>query len=153
MQGAPALRIGQGSASRGRPVPPFPVPPVPALSFAAPACLVREPWPSQATGAAVTHGRLGALDRLRVVSRMNGDGVVFADGIEKDRLAFPCGAGLQVGVAEQRLRLVQADRAVPAARRRRRAGGQAMRACCSLSLRERVGVRGSWLRSGEQECC
>jgi hypothetical protein len=82
------------------------------------AFLVREPWPSQATGTAVTHGRLGALDRLRVVSRMNEDGVVFADGIEKDRLAFPYGAGLQVGVAEQRLRLVQAERAVPAVRRR-----------------------------------
>jgi len=116
LQGAPALRIGQGSASRGRPVPPVPVL---ALSFAAPAFLVREPWPSQATGTAVTHGRLGALDRLRVVSRMNGDGVVFADGIEKDRLAFPCGAGLQVGAAEQRL----AERALPAARRRAAAAG------------------------------
>ncbi len=83
------------------------------------AFLVREPWPSQATGVSVTHGRLGAADRLRVVSRMNEDGVVFADGIEKDRLPFAWGAGLLVGVAEQRLRLVPAEAAAPRLMRRR----------------------------------
>ena len=72
--------------------------------------LVREPWPSQATGVSVTHGRLGALDALQIVSRMNENGVVFADGMEQDRLPFGWGAALSVQVAEQRLCLVPSER-------------------------------------------
>lgn len=71
--------------------------------------LVREPWPSRATGATVTAGHLGAQDALQVVSRMNEGGVVFADGMEQDRLPFGWGATLAVRVAEQRLRLVPAE--------------------------------------------
>ena len=72
--------------------------------------LVREPWPSLATGATIAAGRLSAGERLRVVSRMNEGGVVFADGMEQDRLPFGWGATLSVAVAEQRLRLVASDR-------------------------------------------
>ena len=70
--------------------------------------LVREPWPSPATGATITAGRLGAGEPLRIVSRMNENGVAFADGIEQDRLPFGWGAALPVQVAAQRLRLVPA---------------------------------------------
>jgi hypothetical protein len=54
--------------------------------------LVREPWPSQATGIGLTSGRLARGDVLLVVSRMNEGGVVFADGMEGDRLDFAWGA-------------------------------------------------------------
>lgn len=68
--------------------------------------LVREPWPSRATGAALRHGRLGPGDALLVVSRMNEGGTVFADGMEHDRLDFAWGRTLRVTVADRRLRFV-----------------------------------------------
>ncbi len=68
--------------------------------------LVREPWPSQATGAEIVSGRLGATDQLVIASRMNEGGIVFADGIEHDRLDFGWGRTLTVRVAEEQLRFV-----------------------------------------------
>ena len=65
--------------------------------------LVREPWPSRATGASLVSGRLGTTDALLVVSRMNEGGVVFADGIEHDRLDFAWGRTLTVRVAGRHL--------------------------------------------------
>ena len=78
--------------------------------------LVREPWPSRATGASLTAGRLAAGDVLLLASRMNEGGVVFADGIEADRLEFGWGRILRVALAERRLRFV-ANPAVHAPRR------------------------------------
>ena len=68
--------------------------------------LVREPWPSVATGASIVSGRLGGADRLVVVSRMNEGGVVFADGMERDRLDFGWGRTLTLRIAAERLRFV-----------------------------------------------
>jgi hypothetical protein len=68
--------------------------------------LVREPWPSRATGATINAGRVGAGDQVLIVSRMNEGGVVFADGIEGDRLDFAWGRTLRVTIAEQQLRFV-----------------------------------------------
>ena len=68
--------------------------------------LVREPWPSQATGSSLTAGRLGKGDVLLVVSRMNEGGVVFADGMEGDRLDFAWGRTLRVSLAARQLRFV-----------------------------------------------
>ena len=68
--------------------------------------LVREPWPSRATGAAIASGRLGPEDVLVLVSRMNEGGVVFADGMETDRLDFAWGRTLRVKIASRRLRFV-----------------------------------------------
>ena len=68
--------------------------------------LVREPWPSRATGASLVSGRLEGEDALLVVSRMNEGGVVFADGIEGDRLDFAWGRTLRITVARQHLRFV-----------------------------------------------
>ncbi len=72
--------------------------------------LAREPWPSIATGVGIASGRIAAGDILLLVSRMNEGGVVFADGMEQDRLPFGWGAALSVQVAEQRLRLVPSER-------------------------------------------
>ncbi len=68
--------------------------------------LVREPWPSRATGTDITSGRLEKDETLLLVSRMNDGGVVFADGIEQDRLGFAWGRTLRLSVAEQRLHFV-----------------------------------------------
>ena len=68
--------------------------------------LVREPWPSRATGAEIVSGRLDAAGHLVIASRMNEGGVVFADGIEHDRLDFGWGRTLTVRVADEQLRFV-----------------------------------------------
>ena len=90
--------------------------------------LVREPWPSRATGASLVSGRLEGTDGLLVVSRMNEGGVVFADGMEGDRLDFAWGRTLRISVARQRLRFVPGDKPAPApprAARRTAAAGVA----------------------------
>jgi hypothetical protein len=68
--------------------------------------LVREPWPSRATGVSIGSGRLERGESLLVVSRMNEGGVVFADGMEGDRLDFGWGRTLRIAVAERQLRFV-----------------------------------------------
>ncbi|MGI4799095.1 MAG: sugar kinase [Janthinobacterium lividum] len=68
--------------------------------------LVREPWPSQVTGVELNAGRLARGDMLIIVSRMNQGGVVFADGMEGDRLDFAWGRTLQVSVADRQLQFV-----------------------------------------------
>jgi hypothetical protein len=70
------------------------------------AWFVREPWPSPTTGATLDHGVLGVRDRLALVSEMPENGVVFADGMEQDHLAFLAGQTVRVGIAERALNLV-----------------------------------------------
>jgi len=70
------------------------------------AFFVREAFPSVATGTRLTDGELDDGGRLEIVSRMNGGGVVFGDGIEDDRLTFGWGRRLSVGLARQTLALV-----------------------------------------------
>jgi NAD kinase len=72
-----------------------------ALAF-----FVREAWPSVATGASLTEGRIEQDTALVISSEMNEGGVVFGDGIEADRLEFGWGRRLEVRVAPERLRLV-----------------------------------------------
>ncbi len=79
--------------------------------------LVREPWPSHATGTGLTAGRLARGDVLLVVSRMNEGGVVFADGMEGDRLDFAWGRTLRVAVGERQLRFVPGAPPLAPARR------------------------------------
>ena len=71
-----------------------------ALAF-----FVREAWPSVATGATLTEGRLEMDTALAISSEMNEGGVVFGDGIEADRLEFGWGRRLEIRVAPERLRL------------------------------------------------
>lgn len=66
---------------------------------------VREPFPSRATGTKMRSGRLDT-EPLAVTSHMNEGGVIFADGIEQDYLAFDWGRRLHVAVAQQALSLV-----------------------------------------------
>lgn len=68
---------------------------------------VREPFPSVATSAQMRAGKL-TLDPLRVTSRMNEGGVVFADGIEQDFLSFGWGRQAALSPASRALHLVVA---------------------------------------------
>lgn len=72
-----------------------------ALAF-----FVREAWPSVWTGTDLTTGMITAGDALTIVSEMEDDGVVFADGIEEDLLELGWGRELTIQLADQRLRLV-----------------------------------------------
>ncbi|MDF0489158.1 hypothetical protein PX554_13540 [Sphingomonas sp. H39-1-10] len=66
---------------------------------------VREPFPSVATGTRMRAGKLTA-DPLVVTSRMNDGGVIFADGIEQDFLAFDWGRRATIAPAPNSLHLV-----------------------------------------------
>jgi hypothetical protein len=67
---------------------------------------VREPFPSVATQTSIEAGPIPAGEPLILESEMSERGVVFADGIEEDRLEFIKGQTLEIGVAEQQLFLV-----------------------------------------------
>ena len=66
---------------------------------------VREPFPSITTGTTIRSGKFGG-EALNLQSRMNEGGVIFADGIEQDYLAFDWGRHVAVDVARSRLHLV-----------------------------------------------
>ena len=68
---------------------------------------VREAWPSRATGASLVASLLRGEQSLQIQSNMNDGGVVFADGIEQDRLAFGWGRTVTVGLDAATLNLVQ----------------------------------------------
>jgi NAD kinase len=68
---------------------------------------VREPFASVATATGLRAGKLAA-ESLTVTSRMNEGGVVFADGIEQDFLAFDWGRRVAIAPAARTLNLVVA---------------------------------------------
>ena len=74
----------------------------PRLAF-----FVREPWPSVSTGASIAWGPLDRKDELTILSNMNDGGVIFADGVEQDRLTFEWGKIAKLGVANSTLNLVK----------------------------------------------
>jgi hypothetical protein len=67
--------------------------------------LVREPFPSVATGTALRGGKLAGAP-LAIVSSMSDGGVIFADGIEKDFVKFEFGRRVEVSAADRTLKLV-----------------------------------------------
>ncbi len=68
---------------------------------------VREPFPSVATATGLRAGKVTASP-LVVTSRMNEGGVVFADGIEQDFIAFDWGRRVELAHATRALNLVVA---------------------------------------------
>lgn len=77
-----------------------------AIDEAALAFMVREPFPSVSTGTSIRSGKIGSQG-LSITSRMNEGGIVFADGIEQDFLAFDWGRELTVLVSSRRLHLIR----------------------------------------------
>ena len=67
---------------------------------------VREPWPSQTTGAGITFGKVTAGVPLVLVSQMPENGVIFSDGVESDFLRFNSGTEATIALADDKGRLV-----------------------------------------------
>ena len=66
---------------------------------------VREPFPSLTTATAMRAGKITGR-ALTVTSRMNDGGVIFADGIEQDFIAFDWGRSVQIAPATRSIHLV-----------------------------------------------
>jgi hypothetical protein len=73
----------------------------PALAY-----FVREPFPSVSTGTSMRFGKIPKGGSLHVTSRLNEGGVIFADGIEQDRLVFDWGRRINIEVSARSLNLV-----------------------------------------------
>jgi hypothetical protein len=83
----------------------LPTPEEPRLAW-----FVREPFPSVASGTDLDFGLLGPSESIELVSELGEDGVIFADGIESDRIEFLDGQTVRIGLAEQALNLVMPAR-------------------------------------------
>lgn len=79
----------------------LPKPEEPALAW-----FVREPWPSVSTQASMDFGHASAAEPLVIDSEMSEGGVIFADGIESDRIDFHAGRTVSIEVSPRRLRLL-----------------------------------------------
>jgi NAD kinase len=108
-QSSSGVVVGTGTGATGwlkslaggrREAPAPPGPGEPALLW-----FVREAWQSPATGASLTAGRLAERERLTVVCESERL-VVFADGVEPDRLELGWGQQVSIGLAARRLYLV-----------------------------------------------
>jgi NAD kinase len=75
-----------------------------ALAF-----FVREAFSSVATGTSIRAGKIDNSNPIRITSRMNDGGVIFADGIEHDFLGFDWGRVTQVSTSSRHLNLVMPD--------------------------------------------
>jgi NAD kinase len=67
---------------------------------------VREAWPGRGFSAAVLTGEVTASAPLVIESRMP-NGVIFADGIESDAIAFDAGMTVTIAPSPRRLRLLK----------------------------------------------
>lgn len=68
--------------------------------------MVREPWPSIATGTEINFGFLADGESLTLISEMEEGGVIFGDGIEADYLEFNEGQTVNVRLAKRALTLL-----------------------------------------------
>ena len=69
--------------------------------------VVREPFPTQTTGASIVFGQITSKTPLMLNSQMAENGVIFSDGIEKDFLEFNSGTQAVITIAERQGLLVQ----------------------------------------------
>ncbi|GHV01966.1 sugar kinase [Clostridia bacterium] len=63
---------------------------------------VREPFPSQSTGAGLVFGRISRKAPLILTSNMPENGVIFSDGMENDFIEFSSGMEAVVSVADKK---------------------------------------------------
>lgn len=63
---------------------------------------VREPFPTQTTGASIVFGRVTKEAPLKLQSLMAENGVIFSDGIEKDFLEFNSGTQATISIATRK---------------------------------------------------
>ncbi|MCC7509542.1 MAG: hypothetical protein IT464_09220 [Planctomycetes bacterium] len=80
--------------------------PLPAATERRLAYMVREPWPSIATGTEVNFGFVTEGETLTLSSEMEEGGVVFGDGIEADFIEFNEGQTITVRLADRTLNLL-----------------------------------------------
>ena len=69
---------------------------------------VREPFESLASSADIIAGEINPGETLDLVSQMPQGGVIFGDGVTEDFIEWNAGVEVQVGVAEEVLRLARA---------------------------------------------
>lgn len=67
---------------------------------------VREPFPSRNTGTDLVFGKITRTSKLKVLSLMPENGVIFSDGIENDFLQFNSGIAAEIAIAEKKGHLV-----------------------------------------------
>ncbi len=110
-QSSSGIVVGTGTGASGwcasiaravKDAPPLPKPDEDWLCW-----FVREAWPSPATGVSATAGRISGLDSLELTSQSERL-VVFADGLETDRLELSWGQQISFGIADRSLNLVVA---------------------------------------------
>ena len=68
--------------------------------------VVREPFASKTSGAAMVCGWIQPSNPLIIESQMSSGGVIFSDGVESDFLSFNAGTVVTIGVAEKKTNLV-----------------------------------------------
>ncbi len=62
---------------------------------------VREPYPSNSTGAQMVFGKIEEKESLSITSYMPENGVIFSDGMEQDFLEFNSGTTAEIGVCQK----------------------------------------------------
>ena len=67
---------------------------------------VREPFPSNITGAELSFGQVSADHPLSIVSKMPENGVIFSDGMIDDTIDFHSGLTAHIGLADWKGRLL-----------------------------------------------
>jgi NAD kinase len=70
------------------------------------AFVVREPFQSKHSGAAISAGMIAPNSKLIIESYMPSNGVIFSDGIEADYISFNSGTKVEISTALQKARLV-----------------------------------------------
>jgi hypothetical protein len=70
------------------------------------AYVVREPFKSKHSGIELAAGMIRKEEKLLIESYMPANGIIFSDGIEADFISFNSGTKVEIGMAEQKARLI-----------------------------------------------